>query len=238
MSVRPARSGLGLKTYQVCAAVCSALLAIPLTAYSGVAWERAAAVDTVFVLDLGRSMTHVEKYLVPGARLAAFEFSPEDRLAVLGFSSDFKTFLPFGQHPQELETAFRDASARPAGRPGTSRLFDALLGAIALFPAAKDTTKDTARCPIVFAITNDEDRGSAHGESEVIRAAVAKGVVISFVLVRNPLPMIRAPYPDVDAAAGRLREVAVPTGGDVTVRDFSNYILRQLAASAHGVCTP
>jgi uncharacterized protein (DUF58 family) len=213
---------------------CGAFLAITHAAYSGVACERTTAVDAVFVLDLGQSMIYVQKGLASGARLAAFELSPEDRVAILGFSSEFKTFLPLGQHLQEFDTAFRDASSRPAGRRGTSRLFDALLGAMALFPVAKDTT----RCPVVFAITNDEDRGSTHGGADVVRAAAAKGVVISFVLIRNPIPMVRARYPDVDAAAGRLREVAVPTGGNVVVRDFSNYILRQLVASAHGGCTP
>lgn len=201
-----------------------------------------AGLDVVFLLDVSRSMIQPQRTVTSGARLATYELSPGDRVAVMRFSSGIKTYLHLSSDTKEIVRAFHKASGTVIELEGKLHVHDALFAAVEEFPEAADPGRRRA----IVLVTNDSDRGSARGAQEVIAEAVRRQAAVSAVLVTLPYPIRRrpvglpiplpteAPYPDVEAAASQLQPIAASTGGDVRIRSLSGYLLRQLISHAKG----
>lgn len=60
------------------------------------------ALDIIFLLDISPDMIEPERRIAAGARLATYELSSDDRVALITFSSRAKTILPFTSDPRQV----------------------------------------------------------------------------------------------------------------------------------------
>ena len=199
-----------------------------------VTWASAqtARFDIVLVLDTGQNMIEADRFITEGARLAVHELGSSGRAAVITFASGIKLNLGFSDNSREISQAVGRAIRTSVARPGKQRLYDAIFMAIQQFPA----TPELGTKRVVAVLTNDVDRGSTHGPSELMQEAKSKGVAIRVFLVGNPYPnQLRQgngyptiPYPDVNFAQKELRPLALATGGEALVKELDGYVLRQV----------
>ncbi|WP_321476394.1 vWA domain-containing protein [uncultured Paludibaculum sp.] len=196
------------------------------------------ALDLVFAVDVSESMAEPGRFIREGARLAAYELAPQDRVAVIGFSSSAKLHAGFTSDPKAIDIAFRRATAPLVRKSGQLRLYDGVFAAIEQFPAYGDADRTRS----VAVITNDLDGGSSHEQVELIRRARSKGVGIWVFLIGNPdrgLPQPngghpQVPYLDTRFAADHLRPLSDETGGKVMTLDGNGYVLRRIIAACKG----
>lgn len=199
---------------------------------SCLAMAQPAPFDLVFVLDVGKSMAEPAKFIREGARLAAYELTPDDRVALLSYSSSTTKQLDFTGSPEKLRDAFWKASTRSAKNSGPLVLYDSIFAAIQMFPRQADGR----RRRFIAVITNDTDRASRHQPGELVRESKERGIAILIVLIKNSQAMAqpghpRNAYPDVSQAAKELRQLAEETGGDILFKDMNGYVLRQTLAA-------
>ena len=194
--------------------------------------------EVVLVLDTGQNMIEPDRFITQGASPGIHELGSSDRAAVITFASGIKLNLELSNNSREISRAVGGAARTSVARPGKQRLYDAIFMAIQQFPA----TAEAGTKRVVAVITNDVDRGSTHGPSELIREAKTKGVAIWVFLIGNPYPnQLRQgngyptiPYPDVNLARNELRPVALATGGDAFVKELNGYVLRQVIVACKG----
>jgi hypothetical protein len=194
--------------------------------------------DIVVLLDVGQNMTAPASFVARGARLAAYELGPTDRIAVMSFSSSTKVQLGLTSNTEKMDEALRKATRTTFRVTAKHPLYDAIREAIDQFPQPPSPKRRST----IVVITNDVDGGSVHTPDELIREAKARGVAIWVFLVANPYPQPgrvqngypRIPYPDVQFAADQFRPIAEKTGGNVVIRDMNGYVLRQAIAACKG----
>jgi uncharacterized protein (DUF58 family) len=192
--------------------------------------------DIVFLVDVSQSMLGTDRFIAQGARLATYELEPNDRVAVMTFSSSAKLHSGLTSDAGKIDEAFRKAIRTTVSGTGGRRVYDAVFAAFDQFPMAGSPNAKR----IVAIITNDVDLGSRHTSGEVIEAAAARGVAIWVFLIADPfsdpsrVQYPRIPYPDVKFAADQFRPMTMKTGGSVSIRDLNGYILRQAIAACKG----
>ncbi len=213
--------------------ICTSLLC-----FATLAAGKSKPLDILFLLDVSQNMSGPTDFVIAGARLATFELGQSDRVAVVTFSSGPKTRVGFTGDGQKIEKAFGNANRTVVRLSGKVRLYDALCAAIDQFPAMPDPNRKR----VIAVITNDVDRGSTRGPTDVIREAKTRGVAIWGFLIASPYARRfqqknghpGVPYPDVHAAAQQLEPVAGATGGKVSIRDPNGYVLREAIAACKG----
>lgn len=194
--------------------------------------------DIVFLVDVSQNMADPSAFAVAGARLATFELGPNDRVAVMSFSSGTKAQTGFTSDAGEIEKAFGKCARTIIRRPGKLCLYDALAVAIEQFPAEPDRSRKR----VIAVISNDVDRGSKRGSAEVVREAQAKGVALWGFLMASPFPepfqrkdgYSGVPYPNVHFAAAQFEPIATATGGKAVIRDTNGYVLRYAITACKG----
>jgi hypothetical protein len=195
----------------------------------------AKGADVALVLDVSQNMVGPGTFLAQGARLATYELGPDDRVAVLSFSSSEKLLLPFTSDVGKIDDAFRKATGTIILRNRNRRLYDAIAAAVQEFPMAHPP--DARRA--IAVITNDIDLGSKHSVDDIIRDANARDLAVWVFLIANPYPdeahvqngHPRIPYPDVQFAAKQLHPIAERTGGKVSIHNMNGYLLREAIAA-------
>ncbi len=194
--------------------------------------------DILFMLDVSQNMADPAAFVTAGARLATFELSPNDRVAVMSFSSGAKLQAGFTSDAGEIGKALTRSTRTIVRRSGKRCLYDALTLALEQFPAKLDPS----RRRVVAVITNDVDQGSTRAPADIIRDAGAKGVAVWGFLMASPYPdrfqqkngYPGTRYPDVQFAAKQLQPLAKETGGKVVIRDTNGYVLRYAIAACKG----
>ncbi len=190
----------------------------------------------VFLLDVSDSMIEIQREVAAGARLAMYDLRPEDRVALMTFSSRVKVNLSFTANTNQIADAFFKATRLVIEDRRGVRLYDAILTALAQFPYEEVA----AHKRVVIVITNDVDAASMHSATEVVREANAKKTTVSVILAANPNPsriddsvnpLVRThPYPNVNFAGEQLRPMVIGTGGQISIRRVTGYLLRELTS--------
>ena len=218
------------------------VLSIAIMSFSGAPSMRASGpgTDLVVMLDMGMDATQRGAYNLPsqniinslagGARVAAMELRPDDRVSLVTFSEKAKIVLPMTADTGKFESALRRAGEWVVQNP-QRRLFDSLLTAIDSFQEAP--RPGIRRCVLV--LTTMSDSGSRHSADEVVDAARSKSVTIFVALIsaqRSPgrgmgpvgQPSPRGLLADEDEEKRMLAPVAKRAGGDVRVYSQSPYV--------------
>jgi VWFA-related protein len=165
-----------------------------------------------------------------GARTAAMELKPGDRVALASFSGNAKTLLPLTDDVRKFEYAVRNTGNRMVQR-SQRHLYDSLLTALNVFPEAAQS--DRRRCIVV--LTTASDAGSRRTAGDVALAARSKSVAI-FVALISPQPSpphimpggrVYPKGPNANASEEKktLEPLARRTGGEVRVYVESQYVI-------------
>lgn len=185
------------------------------------------------MLDMSMEVTGrdpIVRTLTAGARVAAMELKPGDRVSLVAFSGNAKTILPMTGDVRRFESALRKIGNWIVQR-NQRHLYDSLLTALSIFPEA--TQSDRRRCIVV--LTTASDAGSRHTAGEVALAARSKSTAIFVALISpQPSPPHLMPggrvYPNGPNANENeekkmLEPLARETGGDVRVYEANQYVI-------------
>ena len=191
--------------------------------------------DITVMLDMSmgaNSQDPIVRTLSAGARVAAAELKPGDRVSLVEFSGNAKTILPLTEDIRKWESALRHAGNWVVERE-QRRLHDSLLTVLSAFPNRIEP--DRRKCIVV--LTMATDTGSHYTAKEVVSAAKAKGIVIFVALlvpsrdtsrrVRGAGTQPNGPSENTDEVKRLLESAAIPTGGIVRVYEANQYAIAQ-----------
>ena len=225
---------LAMSSPRLASSVCAAF-ALVLVAAAGLNARPAPDLDVITVLDVGETMIESARQIAAGARLAMYELTPADRIAVMAFGSSPKLYSDFTRPSPEVENTVHRATRFVVRRTGKSVLFDALYSAIQRFPEAPDASRRRA----VLVFTDSVDRGSKRSIDDVIQEASRRDVMVCGVVVACSRPFTTGvnACADPDRVVNDLGRVASGTKGAVVVRNVSGYLLREAFARLNGRAT-
>ncbi len=225
---RPGHSFIPALDWSRLAGACFALslCALPVRASS-------PGTDLVVMLDMSMGATAqdpIVRTLSAGARVAAMEIKPGDRVSLVEFSGTAKTIFPLTDDVRKFESALRRTGKWTVQR-NRRHLHDSLLTALSIFPEA--TRSDRRRCILV--LTAASDAGSRHSLNDVVVAAKSKGTAIFVALISppasipHPMPGGR-PYPNgpsanEDEEKKTLEPLVRQTGGETRVYEANQYVI-------------
>jgi uncharacterized protein (DUF58 family) len=189
--------------------------------------------DLIVMLDMSMGETErgpIVRTLGAGARVAAMELRPGDRVSLVAFSRDARTLLPMTGDGSQFESALRKSGGWIVER-NQRHLYDSLLTALSVFSGAG--ASDRRRCIVVFTTASDE--GSRHTASEVASAARSQNAAI-FVALISPQPSrpylmpggrvySNGPYVNEDDLKRILEPLVRETGGDVRTYMETQYVI-------------
>jgi hypothetical protein len=198
------------------------------------------ATDMIVMLDMSMDSRDANAVNLPsaesirilsgGARVAAAEIQPGDRVSLVTFSDKAKIVVPMTNDVRKFESALRKTGSWIAQKYHR-HLYDALLTALNTFPVSAPS--DTRRCILVF--TSASDLASKHTADEVAAAAKSKHTAIFIALISPPLvpPHImpgghvypRGAPSDKNEDRKTLAPLAWQTGGDIGVYPASPYVV-------------
>jgi len=185
--------------------------------------------DLVFVLDVSPNMAEPSAFIREGARLAAHELTPDDRIALLSYSSSITRHLEFADSRGQFANAVWRATSRSIRKSAPRLLHDSIHAAIQMFP----TTPNVHRRRAIAVVTNDADQGSSHEPTALIQDANRRSVAIWVFLVKDPqsvkpIGSRHNPYPDIANVVKEIHQLANETGGEVVLKEPNGYVLRQI----------
>jgi hypothetical protein len=189
--------------------------------------------DLVIMLDMSMGPSVQEpivRILSGGARVAATELKPGDRVSLVEFSGTAKTTLPPTDDVRKFESALRKAGTWTVEH-NQRHLYDSLLSALSTFPEAGQS--DRRRCILVM--TTSSDVGSRHSSGDVALSAKSKDAAIFVALLSPPtsLPHLmpggrlypNGPGVNEDEERKALEPLVVGTGGEIRVYEANQYAI-------------
>ena len=209
VAVHPSELALFVQGQQI--ASCTGIRSFDHTGYG---------ITTVVVLDASGAMhTAPASAFESAIAILTRQARQQDRVALLTLAEDTRTELPFRSGSQP--SAPKPLSLRPRGK--STRLYDGLLDALALFPSAP------ARRRQLVILSDGRDQGSQHTLADVVLKASSLGVTVDAVGMAQ----------GVDNALVNLQQLAVATGG-VYLRVQDGQQLQQAFAlgAAAAMATP
>ena len=195
--------------------------------------------DIVLMLDMSMDATEPEAFNLPsqniinalagGARAAAIEIKPSDRVSLITFSGDAKIVLPLTSDTRKFESVL--------GRTGTlvvqtekHHLYDSLLTAMNSLSAHPQVER--RHCILV--VTTSADLGSRHSVDDVVLAARANKTTVFVALVDPQVAHTHvfagktypknAP-PNEDDEKRSLAPLVHQTAGDIRIYEQSPYVI-------------
>ena len=183
VAVHPSELALFVQGQQI--ATCTGIRSFDHTGYG---------LTTVVALDASGAMhTAPASAFESAIAILTRQARQQDRVAVLTLAEDARTELPFRSGLQP--SAPKPLPLRPRGK--STRLYDGLLDALALFPSAP------ARRRQLVILSDGRDQDSQHTLADVVLKASSLGVTVDAVGMAQ----------GVDNALVNLQQLAVATGG-------------------------
>lgn len=193
-----------------------------------------AGADVVIMIDMSMGETAqdpIVRTLSAGARVAATELKPGDRVSLVEFSGSVRTILPLTDNIRKFESALHNSGKWIVERD-QRHLHDSLLTVLNAFPDGIQSER--RRCIVV--VTTAADAGSRHSANEAALAAKSKGTAIFVALISPSLSAPQqAPRGGAVYSHGRaanedeekkaLEPLVRATGGEVRVYEPNQYVI-------------